>query len=156
MKVAVIGAGLIGERRARIVAGDRKGTLVIVVDVDDTKAKRLARELGCESGSVWEEAVRRDDVDLVVAATPNNLLAPVSVAALNAGKHVLCEKPMATRLEDAELMIQSAETNKVTLGVGYTLRHHPAVLKAKELLSSGAIGEPMFIRAFYGHGGRPG
>ena len=155
-RVAIVGAGLIGTRRARVARAHPSTDVVLVVDVDEGAASRLARELGCRSAMDWNEAVKRPGLDAVVVATPNNLLAPVSLAALGAGKHVLCEKPMATRPGDAEAMAGAAGERGLTLMVGYTLRHHPAVAKAHELLVSGAIGEAMYVRACYGHGGRPG
>lgn len=155
MRVAIVGAGLIGERRARVASGHPDTELSVIVDVDVKKASRLANELGCDSNDNWGEVVSRSDVDIVIVATPNNILAPVSIAALKAGKHVLCEKPMATTLEDAELMVEAAKGSGAVLKVGYNLRHHPAIARARELLTSGAVGEPMFVRCCYGHGGRP-
>jgi len=156
MKVAVIGAGLIGGRRARVAAAFPGTTVVLVVDVDSRRAEHVADQLGCESGTDWRAAVQRRDVDCVVVATPNNLLAPVSTAALGTGKHVLCEKPMATRIEDAESMADVARRGSVVLKIGYTLRHHPAIVKARELIASGMVGKPMMVKGCYGHGGRPG
>jgi len=156
MGVAVIGMGLIGERRARVAAVHPRSRLSVLVDTDARKAARLASELGCDSGTRWEKAVRRDDVDIVVVATPNNLLSPVGTAALRAGKHVLCEKPMAVRVKEAEGMVQEARRSGGMLKVGYNLRHHPSIAKAHELLSRGAVGDPILVRACYGHGGRPG
>jgi len=156
MKVAIIGAGRIGERRARVASAYPGTTVALVVDVDRRKAERVADQLGCGSGTDWQAAVQGRDLDCVVVATPNNLLAPVSTAALCAGKHVLCEKPMATRIEDAESMVDAARRSKVVLKVGYTLRHHPAIVRARELITSGLIGDLMIVRGCYGHGGRPG
>ncbi len=129
---------------------------VLLVDSNGKKASSLASELGCEWGTEWREAVKRKDIDAVVIATPNSLLAPVSIAALRGGKHVLCEKPMALTPEWAERMVREARRAKRILKVGYTLRHHPAIARAKELLAGGVIGKPMYARCLYGHGGRPG
>lgn len=156
MKIAIVGAGLIGERRARAASSHPATTLALAIDIDKERASGLGRELGCAWGLDWREAVECGDIDAVVVATPNNLLAPVSMAALKAGKHVLCEKPMAICVDDAERMVETASGSGVTLMVGYTLRHHPAIAKARELLASCAVGEPMFVRGCYGHGGRSG
>jgi predicted dehydrogenase len=72
------------------------------------------------------------------------------------GKHVLCEKPLARTLQEAEAMVKAAEANSVRLKCGFNHRYHPAVQKARELLGQGRIGEPSFIRCRYGIGGRPG
>ncbi len=156
MGVAVVGVGLIGERRARVAASHPRTRVVVLADADAGRAARLASEFGCEHTTRWEEAVRRNDVDVVVVATPNILLAPVGLAALRAGKHVLCEKPMAVRAGEAERMVDAAHRARLVLKVGYNLRHHPAIAKAHELFSRGAVGEPLIVRACYGHGGRPG
>jgi predicted dehydrogenase len=95
-------------------------------------------------------------VDIVVVSTTNNWLAPITVAALQAGKHVLCEKPPGCTAEEALQMLQAARNSKRRLKIGFNHRHHVAVWKAKELLDQDSIGELLFIRCRYGHGGRPG
>jgi predicted dehydrogenase len=122
--------------------------------------------VGAEVVADWQEAVARRDVDIVVVATPNKYLMPITVAALENGKHVLVEKPMARNLAEAEQVLhtwktdarnpKSAIRNPKSLAVGFNHRHHPAIWKAHELCAQGAIGPLMFIRAVYGHGGRPG
>ncbi len=155
LRVAVVGCGLIGRRRAVVAreAGDR---VVAVADVDAAKAGRLAAENGCAWATDWCEVVGREDVDVVVAATPNKVLAPVTIAAAGAGKHVLCEKPLGRNSGEARDMVHAAERAGVVLKTGFNHRHHPAVWRAKELCSQGAIGPLKYIRAVYGHGGRPG
>ena len=147
---------MVGSRRALVAAGHPGTELAIVVDVDRMRAERVAGEFGCRAGTDWREAVGRDDIDIVVVSTPNNLLAEVGTEALRSGKHVLIEKPMAVRVEDAESMVEEARRLGRKLKVGCNLRNHPAVAEAREILVSGAIGEPMFLRGCYGHGGRPG
>ena len=156
LRVAVIGAGLMGRRRSRAAAACRETDLAVVVDSDRGRAQSVAAEFGCIAGTDWREAVGRDDIDIVVVSTPNNLLAEVGTEALRSGKHVLIEKPMAVRVEDAESMVEEARRLGRKLKVGCNLRNHPAVAEAREILVSGAIGEPMFLRGCYGHGGRPG
>jgi predicted dehydrogenase len=132
-----------------------------IVDTDGSRAEQLAVRLNCTWSTDWESAIRRPDVNAVVVATTHRFLAPVTLAAAKLGKHVFCEKPLAYMLSEAESMVESIErirgdeySPKVV--VGYTLRHHPGIAKAHQLLKEGAIGQPCYIRAHYGHGGRPG
>ena len=129
---------------------------MIVADVDEGRAGSLAREMGCLATTDWQEVVARDDVDIVVVSTTNNWLAPITIAALQNGKHVLCEKPPGRNPKEARQMMEAARTSGRKLKIGFNHRHHAAVWKARELFGQGRIGEPLFIRCRYGHGGRPG
>jgi predicted dehydrogenase len=155
MNVGVIGCGLIGRRRAAVgrELGDR---IVIVADVDASRAQQVAQENGCAWTTRWQDVVTRDDVDAVVVSTVNQVLAPVTIAACEARKHVLCEKPLGRNAGEAQQMVEAARRGGVLLRTGFNHRHHPAVWRAHELCSQAAIGPLMFIRAVYGHGGRPG
>ena len=154
--VGIVGCGLIGQRRAAVIRGMSQGELVIVADVDDGRAKSLAREMDCKATTDWREVVARDDVEVVVVSTTNNWLAPITTAALQSGKHVLCEKPPGRNPEEARQMVEAAQASGKKLKIGFNHRHHAAVWKAKELFDQGRIGELLFIRCRYGHGGRPG
>ena len=156
MKVGLVGCGLIGKRRADVVRQSPGDELVIVADVDEGRATSLAREMGCLATTHWQDVVARDDVDAVIVSTTNNWLAPISIAALQSGKHVLCEKPPGRNPEEARQMMQAARANGRKLKIGCNHRHHPGVWRAKELFDRGNVGEPLFIRCRYGHGGRPG
>ena len=92
----------------------------------------------------------------VVVATSHNALAPVTVAAVRAGKHVLCEKPMGTHTAEARAVVEAARHHRRIVKVGFNHRHHPAVRRAHILAREGAIGDVLFVRCRYGHGGRPG
>jgi predicted dehydrogenase len=110
----------------------------------------------CDVTDDWRRIVERPDIDIVVVSTPNGILADVVVAALDAGKHVLMEKPMGRNLAEAERILAAAESSGRVLHVGFNHRFHPGVRRAAELVHSGAIGRLITIRARYGHGGRPG
>lgn len=155
MRVAMIGAGLQGKRRAPAVQECPTTELVIVTAAHLESAARLASSMGCEAGVGWKEAVTRDDIDAVVVCTPPDTHAAISNAAARAGKHVLCEKPLAQTIEEAERMVQVAESCGVTLKCGFNHRHHPAIRKAKELVDAGFVGQPISGRCRYGIGGRP-
>ena len=87
------------------------------------------------------------DLDAVYIATPNNLHVAQTIRAAKAGKHVLCEKPMATSVADAEQMVAACEANKVKLGVVFQHRYHPAHFRAREIIATGALGEIQFVSA---------
>jgi predicted dehydrogenase len=156
LKIGIVGCGLIGKRRAQIVRQSPEDQLAMVADVDDARLAAAAQELGCTGTSDWMDIVNNDEIDAVVVATSNKFLMPVAVAALQHGKHVLCEKPPGRNYLETEQMVSAAKKAGRVLKVGFNHRHHPAVWKAHELCAVGEIGPLMFIRAVYGHGGRPG
>lgn len=158
MRVGIVGCGLIGNKRAKALGDDK---LVAVADVSEPRAQQLARQHpGCEALTDWESMVGRGDVDAVVVATTNDMLAPVTLAAVRAGKHVLVEKPAARNADELEPVVvaarQAFRDGGVVVKVGFNHRFHPAFQKAREIFEDGALGEMMFVRARYGHGGRLG
>ena len=155
-RVAVIGCGLIGRRRAGVVSEDASSVLASVVDSNAALASEAGAEFGCEWNADWRPVVARGDVDAVVIATPNAFLAPIAIEALRAGKHVLLEKPMGRTLAEAREIAAVAAGAGRLVKVGFNHRYHPALGAAFALVSSGTIGRPINIRAVYGHGGRPG
>ena len=156
LRVGLIGTGLQGGRRAPVLAQFPGNELVIIAGEHMELAKELAKTMGCQATGCWEDVVEREDVDAVIVCTPPHLHAPISLAAMTRGKHVLCEKPLARTLEEAESMLAASRANGVVLKCGFNHRHHPAIQKARELFDSGAIGELNFIRCRYGICGRPG
>ena len=95
-------------------------------------------------------------MDAVIVATINSALAPISAAAIRAGKHVLVEKPAGISVKQIDELMALAKKHKVCVRVGFNHRYHPSFLKAREIFESGVMGEMMFVRARYGHGGRIG
>ncbi|HSZ55121.1 MAG TPA: Gfo/Idh/MocA family oxidoreductase [Tepidisphaeraceae bacterium] len=154
LRTAIIGCGLIGNKRAKAL-GD--SPLVATADTDLARAKQLAAPFpGCEASSDWQALVKSSDIDLVIVATTNDVLAPATLAAVRAGKHVLVEKPAARNAAELEPVALAAQQAGVVVKVGFNHRFHPAFLKAREIFDSGVLGPLMFIRARYGHGGRLG
>ena len=154
MNIAIVGCGLIGQRRAKALAGAR---LVACVDTDVARAEQLARGAeGSAAVSDWRSVVNRGDVDAVVVAVPHHALAEITRAAIEAGKHVLVEKPAARQVEELRPLVALAERKKVLVRVGFNHRYHRAFRRAREIFDSGVLGSPMFLRARYGHGGRIG
>jgi predicted dehydrogenase len=153
--VAILGCGLVGQKRSRTLAGTK---LVVCVDKDEKHARSLASQFpDCDASTDWGTAVKRDDIDIVIVATTNDALVEISIAAVQAGKHVLVEKPAARNVTELDMLIAAvAQSNSVRVRVGFNHRYHPALLKARELVDAGELGELMFVRGRYGHGGRIG
>jgi predicted dehydrogenase len=116
----------------------------------------LAARYGCRSATDWETVVNDPDIDIVAVCTSNKFLAPITIAALESGKHVLCEKPMGRNAAEAAEMAVAAHRAHRILKVGFTLRFHPAIRQAYQLCARGDLGPIFFVQASYGHGGRPG
>lgn len=156
LRVAVIGCGLIGSRRAQDVARHPRTQLTLVADVDAERRERLAKACGCKPAEDWKSAVDDPSVDAVIVSTPNGYTAEIAIAALNAGKHVLVEKPPGRNLMEARRLADAAKEADRVLKIGFNHRYHPALTRAHELFSTGRIGLIINVRARYGHGGRPG
>jgi predicted dehydrogenase len=154
LKVAIIGCGLMGEKRARHLCGAR---LVSCADIDSLQAARVASlHPGCTSVSDWRPLMNPDLIDAILICTPPGLHAEIMRAAIHAGIHVLVEKPAglhAAELRDLPLRARDAG---VRIRVGFNLRHHRAFRQARAMVDSGVLGSLMFLRARYGHGGRAG
>jgi predicted dehydrogenase len=151
---AIIGCGLIGTRRAATLP---LGVLRIACDIDLKRAEEVARQSeGCRATTSIDEAIAHPNVQVVIVSTANSALAPVTLSAARAGKHVLVEKPGAvTSLQLTEIESMAAASGAL-IRIGYNHRFHPAFLKAYELVRHNDLGNLMFIRARYGHGGRIG
>jgi predicted dehydrogenase len=156
LRTAIVGGGLIGARRAEEAAAADASSLAVVVDTTESRAREIAGRFGAEWGIDWRPAVERDDVDVVVVSTPNAYTCEIAIAALERGKHVLIEKPMGRDLAEAEALADVARASSGLLKIGFNHRYHPALRAARERFAAGEIGEPIAIRARYGHGGRPG
>jgi predicted dehydrogenase len=155
-EVAIIGAGNIGRIRARVIASCPESRVRVVADVDAARARDLAQSVGAEATTDWRAAVRAPEVDLVVVSTPTKFHAQAAISALAAGKHVLCEKPLARSVAEAEEMVAEAEARERVLKTGFNYRYMAHVRKARQLIETGALGPLHFLRCRYGHGGRPG
>lgn len=161
--VAIVGCGLIGRKRAAALpqiaqmnAGSR-ARLVACADVVPERAASLAQTAaGAQAVAEWRDAVTRPDVDIVIVATTNEWLTPIGRAAIEAGKHVLVEKPAARTVAELDELIAAARRHDRLVRVGFNHRYHPALLEARRIVDSGVLGPLMFLRGRYGHGGRVG
>jgi predicted dehydrogenase len=154
VNVAIVGCGLIGQKRAKALSGAR---LVVCADSNLQRAEQLARTVeGCITTADWRRAIERDDVTAVIVATPHDSLAEITSTAVTAGKHVLVEKPAAKHVGELRPLLASVEQSNVLVRVGFNHRYHRAFQQARKIVDSGALGQLMFLRSRYGHGGRIG
>ena len=166
--VAIVGCGSIGGKRKAALGSAR---LVACVDRDLERARNLAADssdvaTATSLGEAMNPANRlrrgfggqeaANHIDIVIVATTNDALADAACAALEAGCHVLVEKPAARTLPELDRIQGAARRAHKLVRVGFNHRYHPAMLKAREIVDSGALGPLMFVRGRYGHGGRLG
>lgn len=125
----------------------------VLVGRDAARTEAAAADWGwADSATDWREVIERDDVDVVDVVTPGDTHAEIAIAALDAGKHVLCEKPLANTVDEARRMAEAAEkaaARGIRSMVGFTYRRVPATTFARDLVSSGRIGEIRQVRAEY-------
>ncbi len=157
VKYGVIGCGAIAQRRhiPECVANPQS-RLAALADPAADRVADLAKRYGATAYTDYKEMLAKADIDAVVVAGPNALHAQQTIDSLNAGKHVLCEKPMATTREDARAMIQAAEKNRKYLMIGLNQRLMPPHVKAKEILDSGRLGKVLSFRTAFKHPGPEG
>ncbi|MBM3716634.1 MAG: Gfo/Idh/MocA family oxidoreductase [Actinobacteria bacterium] len=125
---------------------------VVVGRNRDAVASAAAKWGWAESAVDWREVVARDDIDIVDIVTPGESHAEIAIAALEAGKHVLCEKPLANTVPEAEAMAEAAERARargIRSMVGFTYRRVPAVTLLRDMIAEGAVGTVQQVRAAY-------
>jgi predicted dehydrogenase len=157
VKYGVIGCGAIAQRRhiPECIANP-ESKLVALADPVTDRVGELGKKYGAKPYTDYKEMLKDANVDAVVVAGPNALHAQQSIDALNAGKHVLCEKPMATTRDDAKAMLDAAKKNKKFLMIGLNQRLMPPHVKAKKILQSGALGKVLAFRTAFKHPGPEG
>lgn len=154
MKVAIIGCGVIGHKRAKAL--DSEDSIVACCDVNKEIAEKFGEEFHCPWYTDYQKLLHEVECEAVVVAVVNRYIVEIVVASLKAGKHVLSEKPLGRNAKEAREMVETANRFHRILKTGFNHRFHPAIWKAKEMEDQGAIGHLLWIRARYGHGGRPG
>lgn len=144
----LIGCGDIAAKRVAAALRDSPGSaLVAVARARPELAAEFARQHGARRWHAdWRDVLRDAEVSAVYLATPVRLHAAQAVAAAEAGKHVLCEKPMAMDVAECERMIAAARSHGVRLGVAYYRHHYPLVARLRALLESGEIGRPVLAQ----------
>lgn len=158
LNVAMIGSGFMGKAHALAYANmpvhffpaPAIPVRKVVVDVSPELAKTAAERLGFEESSTdWREVVNRPDIDIVDICTPNDSHAEIAIEAARAGKHIICEKPLARDAEEARAMLDAVMLSGVTHAVGFNYRYTPAIRMAKRLLDAGKIGKVLSFRGHY-------
>ena len=152
--IGIIGCGKIAQvRHIPEYAGHPQARLSGFYDLNQERARELAEKWGGKAYSSWEEMLADPGIDAVSVCVANNAHAQLSIAALRAGKHVLCEKPMATTLADCEAMVAAARESGKFLMIGQNQRLTKAHQKARELVENGTLGKILTFRTTFGHGG---
>jgi predicted dehydrogenase len=152
----VIGAGKIGTIRAKIAKELSPRSIIYIFDTDFIKAEILAKEVNGVALKKLSAGLENKDIKNVVISVVNKFGKKLAIEAIKAGKNVLLEKPMGRNFSEAKDISLVARKYKKVFKCGFNHRYHPAILKAHELCKKKTIGELLFIRGAYGHGGRNG
>jgi len=154
IKVGVIGSGFIASVHLDALKHIHGAKAVAIASIEEKSRRRLARKhrIPRQYGD-WKEILRDSEVDVVIVGIPNYLHARVVIEAAKAGKHVICEKPLALTLDDADAMIDACSRAGVILGYAEELCFVPKFVHAKEIADSGAIGDVFFVKQCEEHGG---
>lgn len=154
IKIGIIGCGKVAQiRHIPEYHANPDAQLYGFFDVNQERAKEIATQYGGIAYESYEQMLADPQIDAVSVLTPNFTHAEISIAALKAGKHVLCEKPMATTLADCEAMTATARETGKKLMIAQNQRLAGAHVKAKELLDSGIIGDVITFRTSFSHSG---
>ena len=150
IRTAVIGCGAIGEFHARCYANNPKADLAYVVDIIPEKARDVGEQHGATNAIAdYREALADPAVDVVSVCLPNDLHCPVTLDALGAGKHVMCEKPIALDGGEAERMRALARKRKKQLAIGVVNRFNDAVLLLRDTIRRGTIGDVYHVSVMF-------
>ena len=157
LRIGMVGAGAISRAHLPAVAARDDCELACIADIDMAKASERAEQFGAARAVAdYHELIAMDDVDAVIIGVPARFHAEIAVKAADAGKHVLCEKPMARTLAECDAMAHAAQANRVTLAVGFVRRFDPVWGKVRELVLEGRVGRPcLWRRAAQGSSPQP-
>jgi predicted dehydrogenase len=150
LRTAVIGTGFVG--RVHVEAIRRLGFVDIsaIVDVNAAQAERYAKEFGAGKGVAdYKEVLADPSIDAVDICTPNSFHAPIAKAALEAGKHVICEKPLATSSAAAAELVSLASARKLRNCTCHNLRYYPQVQNMRQMIAAGELGEILVVQGTY-------
>lgn len=150
VRLGIVGTGAIARYHIRSYQATPEAQVVAVCDVLPERAAAVAAEFGIPGVDAGiADLLARPEVDAVSICTPNDSHAPAAIAAARAGKHVLCEKPLALTLAEAEAMLAAAEAAGITHMVNFSKRPFPGIVQLKAMLAAGELGEPLQIEASY-------
>jgi predicted dehydrogenase len=147
-KIGIVGAGGISDQHLDAISREPRAIAVAIADTSLETARLRAKQYHVpDVYTDYQEMIRREEIDAVIVCVPNYLHAPVTLAALAAGKHVLCEKPMATSVEQAEAMAETARRTGNVLMVAHNNRFRGTSLKLKQMMEQGALGHVYHAKA---------
>ena len=152
IKVGQIGAGSFGIKRAESVKQCKGVELLAIADVNNAIAEKAGQALGVGASSV-ENLIANKEINIVTIATPNENHSELACAALQAGKHVLCEKPVARNADEALQILKASKLSGYKVKVGSNHRYFSSVLKARQIVDSGSIGKVVSFNGRIGHNG---
>jgi predicted dehydrogenase len=153
MKFAVIGAGTIGQLRAQTIVSNPDTELLAVVDPVIGNAENAVKGNGARALADWRAALDLPGLDAVMVSSPIQFHEEAVVAALGAGKHVLCEKPLASTVDACRRMVEASRKAGRTLATGFNHRYYPSMKFLKRVVDEGQIGTVDHVRVFGGHDG---
>ncbi len=155
IRFGLLGFGAIGQFRAESLLQTTGAKLTMICERDAKLLAKAAEKFSAKTTNNYDEMLANDEVDVVIVSTPPNLHRAHCEAAFAHGKHVLCEKPLATNNEDAQAIVEAAKKAGRVLGTGFNYRFYPAIAKIRELINAGDIGDIDHVRSFAGHPGGP-
>ena len=153
-KVGIVGCGLIGSKRAESLG--KNGILVSCADLDFEIAKKFSNNYGGKPYQDWKTLIFDSNIDILIISTIHSSLSEIAIEGIKKNINIFIEKPAGINSKEIQSIIDISMDKNVKVHVGFNHRYHRAIMKAKELVDAGEIGELMFIRARYGHGGRIG
>jgi predicted dehydrogenase len=153
LRLGIAGAGVVGSLRAEAARSVPAVAVVAIADLDVARARQLARGTGCQVFADYRTMLDTAAVDAVVISTPVPLHEEIAVAALAAGKDVLCEKPLSNSVPSCRRMLAAAAQAGRTLATGFNHRYYPSIKCLKKLIDEGRIGVVDHLRVFGGHEG---
>jgi predicted dehydrogenase len=151
LKVGIIGCGGIGsQKHLPAISGIKEAEVIAFCDIIPERAEKLCKQFGADGAKTYtdyKELLKDGSIDVVHVCTPNISHSPITVDSLEAGKHVMCEKPMATGFEAAKKMVDAAKRTGKLLTIGYQYRCMPSPLYLKKICERGDLGEIYFAKA---------
>jgi predicted dehydrogenase len=153
VRFGLVGAGEIGRLRAAALRNVPGCSLEAVADADGTRAQGAARPSGARAFENYQRMLDEGPLDAVIVSTPPHLHEEIALAALEAGKHVLCEKPLAPTVESCRRILECARRHGRSLATGFNQRYFPAIQFVKQVLDRGELGRLRHVKAYAGHSG---
>ncbi len=152
LNIGIISCSVMAQAHMQAVKNNVHANLAALCDVNETLLHEVAEKFGVKKAFTdYRDVLADPEIDAIIIVTPDQTHREITLAALEAGKHVLCEKPMALTLEDCAVMIEAAKNAKTKMMVGQICRYTPGFIAAKELIDRGEIGELFFVETEYAH-----